>query len=645
MADVKISELPTASTVSDSDIVVINQGGTTKTAVRSLIKNPGTVTSVTAGTGLSGGTITGSGTVALGIAGASQLGGIKVGSGLSIDGNGVLSASQAAASYAVNLPGSGNWLTAAPTIAIGTGDYTIEMFVSISAYDPSGADLAVFFDARGAGTNSTQGPLFYVSPEAGHLRLYSNNTVAAEGTGVLPIPTTGWHHIAAVRQSSAVTLYIDGVSVATGTDSTNWTSSQLYINAIEADTTLNATMKVASLRISDIARYSGSNYTVPSTAFSADVNSVYILLQDSTLDALFTPHGTPTMVGGPFTTSGVFSFSAGTTGLTPAAASGGSVVLGGTLAVASGGTGAATQQAALNALSGTQTAGYHFRSDGTNVSLQPMSVADVSAGTLQIANGGTGATTALGAMANLGNTIFPVSVRQPSNMSPASTTATTMTFAVGAGIAGTTAIDSYTLVQGDTVCFINQSVGNQSGPWVITTLGTASVAAVLTRPSWFTTGTAKSGTLCLVQNGGANTGFIITLSGPLNASGTPIAIGTATITVSQIWGRSTLATTGANTFASTQTLTAGTTTVVPAKFSTGSVVTTTPVAHAIEWDGTLMYLTTSGSARTTNVVNTSIPATSTSTGAVGQIAVDNTNNWLYVCTAANVWKRTALTTF
>lgn len=65
MADIKISELPTASTVSDSDIVVINQGGTTKTAARSLVKNPGTVTSVTAGTGLSGGTITGSGTIAV----------------------------------------------------------------------------------------------------------------------------------------------------------------------------------------------------------------------------------------------------------------------------------------------------------------------------------------------------------------------------------------------------------------------------------------------------------------------------------------------------------------------------------------------------------------------------------------------------
>lgn len=65
MPDIKISQLPTATTVNDNDIVVINQGGTTKTAARSLIKNAGTVTSITAGTGLTGGTITSTGTIAL----------------------------------------------------------------------------------------------------------------------------------------------------------------------------------------------------------------------------------------------------------------------------------------------------------------------------------------------------------------------------------------------------------------------------------------------------------------------------------------------------------------------------------------------------------------------------------------------------
>ena len=52
----------------------------------------GTVTAVTAGTGLSGGTITTTGTLSLGIASASALGGIKVGANLSVAADGTLSA-------------------------------------------------------------------------------------------------------------------------------------------------------------------------------------------------------------------------------------------------------------------------------------------------------------------------------------------------------------------------------------------------------------------------------------------------------------------------------------------------------------------------------------------------------------------------
>jgi hypothetical protein len=52
----------------------------------------GTVTAVTAGTGLSGGTITTTGTLSLGVASATALGGIKVGANLTIAGDGTLSA-------------------------------------------------------------------------------------------------------------------------------------------------------------------------------------------------------------------------------------------------------------------------------------------------------------------------------------------------------------------------------------------------------------------------------------------------------------------------------------------------------------------------------------------------------------------------
>jgi len=49
MADIKISELPVATAVSDSDIVVINQGGVTKTVTRGLVNTPTGVLSVANG--------------------------------------------------------------------------------------------------------------------------------------------------------------------------------------------------------------------------------------------------------------------------------------------------------------------------------------------------------------------------------------------------------------------------------------------------------------------------------------------------------------------------------------------------------------------------------------------------------------------
>lgn len=68
----------------------------------------------------------------------------------------------------------------------------------------------------------------------------------------------------------------------------------------------------------------------------------------------------------------------------------------GTLAIANGGTGQVTANAAFNALAPAQTANRLLRSDGTNTSFsQAVLTTDVT-GTLPVANGGTGVTTSSG---------------------------------------------------------------------------------------------------------------------------------------------------------------------------------------------------------------------------------------------------------
>lgn len=110
-------------------------------------------------------------------------------------------------------------------------------------------------------------------------------------------------------------------------------------------------------------------------------------------------------------TAGVVTLSGGSTGLLPNTPTGGNIILSGTLNIANGGTGSTTANGALNALLPTQVgqAGKYLTTDGTNTSW-----VSTTAGTLPIANGGTGATTAQGATTNLlpsqtGNTGYVLS--------------------------------------------------------------------------------------------------------------------------------------------------------------------------------------------------------------------------------------------
>jgi len=76
----------------------------------------------------------------------------------------------------------------------------------------------------------------------------------------------------------------------------------------------------------------------------------------------------------------------------------------GTLAIANGGTGQTTANAAFNALAPAQTNNRLLRSNGTNTSFAQAALTTDVTGTLPIANGGTGVTS----LAALGNLFYPV---------------------------------------------------------------------------------------------------------------------------------------------------------------------------------------------------------------------------------------------
>ena len=122
------------------------------------------------------------------------------------------------------------------------------------------------------------------------------------------------------------------------------------------------------------------------------------------------------------TISGVVPVANGGTGLS-SVTSGGAVyatssnaLATGTLPFTAGGTGATSQQTAINALTGTQSAGKYLRSDGTNAALSTIQAADVPTlnqnttgtaanvtGIVGVANGGTGLATLTANNVLLGN--------------------------------------------------------------------------------------------------------------------------------------------------------------------------------------------------------------------------------------------------
>jgi hypothetical protein len=202
-----------------------------------------------------------------------------------------------------------------------------------------------------------------------------------------------------------------------------------------------------------------------------------------------------------------------------------------------------------------------------------------------------------------------------------------------------TIADGYTPVVGDIVLYTGLGVNTpNNGPWIITDVGSVSSKVVLTRPPFFR-GTVKNGMLFTVLKGNTIQGITHQVYGT-TASNSNIVVGSTNLSVPIVYQRASNATTASNTYTGKQTFPVGTSTLAPLAFQAGTLLTN-PSAHHVEWDGTSLYHTTSAIIRKKIVAwETVVPSTTASTGVSGQFAFDA--NFLYVCTAANTWRRTGL---
>jgi hypothetical protein len=339
-------------------------------------------------------------------------------------------------------------------------------------------------------------------------------------------------------------------------------------------------------------------------------------------------------------------------------------------------------------------------------------IASSKLATVQVAQGGTGATNAQAAISSLGIGMRMVEAQTNVTNIPGTMAGNTFTLTA----TGVFTTDGYTPVLGDIIAFALQGGGSsaQNGFWEVTTVGAVGVSAVFTRPAWFA-GVVRNG-MYMTRFGATQGGYVMAFFAP--GGNNDITVGTTAIQVVRVNSRLANATTAINLFTGYQSFRASGTGAnqCPFFFQSSTALMTVPQGHAVEWDNTNPYVTTAaiftgaiaGGGTSLNVTAVSsgviqvgmlltgtgvtagttitalgtgtggtgtytvsaaqtvasttitgqtrcivgtfingaaggtgaVPATATSVGRPGQMAFDA--NFLYICTANNTWKKTAL---
>ena len=176
--------------------------------------------------------------------------------------------------------GSGDFFTipAHNSFKFGTNNFTIEFFmradtVNTSAQYSSVAGLIGFDQDAGA-----TGAYFGIRQKNATLVYVSSNAVNFTTSNVLSANT--WHHIAVCRSSGTTTMYCDGTSVGSFSDSRNYTDSNnrhLYIGENEIGTGYPANRYfkgyLDDIRIlKSYAKYTG-NFTPPTSAVGPGIET------------------------------------------------------------------------------------------------------------------------------------------------------------------------------------------------------------------------------------------------------------------------------------------------------------------------------------------------------------------------------------
>jgi Chaperone of endosialidase len=631
---------PTAPTASSSD-------NSTKIATTAFVKaqsyGSGTVTSITAGAGLSGGTITTSGTISLPTTGVSAstygsttalpqitvdaYGRITAASNVTITPSNIGAASSSTTITAgTGLSGGGD-LSANRTLSLASiGAFTILSNNSSGSATPSANSLTSILDAN---FGTTQGSLIY--------RTGSQWTALSPGTSGQLLKTNGagadpsW---ATVSGAGTVT----SVNASGGSTGLTFTGGPITVSGT---LTLGGTLGVS-------AGGTGVTSTPTNGQLLIGNGTNYTLANISYGSGISVTNGSGSIT---ITNSGVTSFSAGTTGFTPSTGTTGSITLSGTLGVANGGTGATATPTNGQLLIGNGTnysvssltagSGISITNGSGSISIDNSGVTSFSAGTTGFTPNttSTGAVTLAGTLATTnggtGLTSFTSGGAVYATSSSALTTGTLPVTAGGTGQASS--LTQYGVVYGSSTSAMGVTAAGTTGQILVATSGSA--------PSWSSTVPSTAavtsisfGTTGLTPSTG--TTGAVTVSGTLVASNG--GTGQSSYTIGDLlYASSTSALSKLSAVATGQVLVSQGTGTAPAYSATPTLTSLTAAAHygGTTSSSSLTLQSTTGAGSTDSIVfktgnngavtaltiasNGNATFLSTSTTAIGTLSLTN----------------------
>jgi len=164
-----------------------------------------------------------------------------------------------------------NQYLSSPSIALGSGNWTIEFFLYLNAIG-----TAFYFDGRGGGTNGLQPTIYY----NGAIYFYTNGGIVITGS----TPNTGqWYHVAVSKVSGSTRLFLNGIQQgSTYSDSNTYVASSTNIQWVGGGGAAFTNGLISNVRVTNTGLYS-ANFAPPTSQLTAVSGTQLLTLQNATI--------------------------------------------------------------------------------------------------------------------------------------------------------------------------------------------------------------------------------------------------------------------------------------------------------------------------------------------------------------------------